>query len=144
MNHQSTLSITTVITKNASKIAVSGLMTSMALLATTVNAAEDTASSIPIDMSGMNITKHEIAVMQVLSEICPPMLQDNQKQRFYQSYNLQLHELMPTLEDPVAAIQYLSTQQDYRQILQGIRSWTMQFPKQDNKAICEDLVNAEF
>ena len=59
------------------------------------------------------------------------------------SYNVQLHELMPSLEDPKAAIQYLSTQQDYRQILQGIRSWTMGFSKQENKALCEDLANAE-
>ncbi len=106
--------------------------------------AADSVSTIPLDMSGMSITKHEIAVMQVLSEICPPMLKSNQKQRFYKSYNLQLQELMPSLEDPKAAIQYLSTQQDYRQILQSIRSWTMGFDKQENKALCEDLANAEY
>jgi len=97
-----------------------------------------------LPISGINITKHEIAVMHVLSEICPPMLTGKQKQRFYKSYNVQLHELMPSLEDPKAAIQYLSTQQDYRQILQGIRSWTMGFSKQENKALCEDLANAEY
>ncbi|GAF58319.1 hypothetical protein JCM18903_443 [Psychrobacter sp. JCM 18903] len=107
-------------------------------------AANNSATTIPLDMSGINVTKHEIAVMQVLSEICPPMLNGKQKQRFYKSYNVQLHELMPSLEDPKAAIQYLSTQQDYRQILQGIRSWTMGFSKQDNKALCEDLANAEY
>ena len=107
-------------------------------------AANNPATTIPLDMSGINVTKHEIAVMQVLSEICPPMLNGKQKQRFYKSYNVQLHELMPSLEDPKAAIQYLSTQQDYRQILQGIRSWTMGFSKQDNKALCEDLANAEY
>ncbi|WP_227514269.1 MCR_0457 family protein [Psychrobacter urativorans] len=110
----------------------------------TTNAAPNTATTIPLDMSGMNITKHEIAVMQVLSEICPPMLKGNQKQRFYKSYNMQLRELMPSLEDPKAAIQYLSTQQDYRQILQGMRSWTMSFAKQDNQELCEDMANAEF
>lgn len=126
----------------ATKVGMAGLMTSMALLSSTAFAAPST--TIPLDMSGMNITKHEIAVMQVLSEICPPMLSGNQKQRFYKSYNVQLHELMPSLEDPKAAIQYLSTQQDYRQILQSIRSWTMSFSKQDNKSICEDLANAEY
>lgn len=132
-------------TKNTvGKIGTAGLVTAIAMMSQTANAASNNASTtIPLDMSGMNITKHEIAVMQVLSEICPSMLSGNQRQRFYKSYNTQLHDLMPTLEDPKAAIQYLSTQQDYRQILQSIRSWTMSFSKQDNKALCVDLANAE-
>ncbi|WLG14487.1 hypothetical protein Q6344_03880 [Psychrobacter cibarius] len=132
------------IAKTASKISLAGLVTSVAMLSQASFAANNSATTIPLDMSGINVTKHEIAVMQVLSEICPPMLNGKQKQRFYKSYNVQLHELMPSLEDPKAAIQYLSTQQDYRQILQGIRSWTMGFSKQDNKALCEDLANAEY
>ena len=144
MNNQSILSIASVIANTASKIGIAGLITSVAMLVQASHAANNPATTIPLDMSGINITKHEIAVMQVLSEICPPMLSGNQKQRFYKSYTVQLHELMPTLEDPKAAIQYLSTQQDYRQILQGIRSWTMGFSKQDNKALCEDLANADY
>ena len=144
MNNQSILSIASVIAKTASKVGLAGLITSVAMLSLATNAASNSATTIPLDLSGVNITKQEIAVMQVLSEICPPMLTGKQKQRFYKSYNVQLHELMPSLEDPKAAIQYLSTQQDYRQILQGIRSWTMGFSKQDNKALCEDLANAEY
>ncbi|KAA0914073.1 MCR_0457 family protein [Psychrobacter sp. ANT_WB68] len=144
MNNQSILSIASVIAKTASKVGLAGLITSVAMLSQATNAASNSATTIPVDLSGVNITKHEIAVMQVLSEICPPMLTGKQKQRFYKSYNVQLHELMPSLEDPKAAIQYLSTQQDYRQILQGIRSWTMGFSRQDNKALCEDLANAEY
>ncbi len=134
---------TTTIKKIALRVSIAGFIASIAMLAQTANAA-DNVSTIPLDMSGVNITKHEIAVMQVLSEICPPMLNSRQRQRFYKSYNNQLHELMPTLEDPKAAIQYLSTQQDYRQILQSIRSWTLGFSKQDNKALCEDLANAKY
>ena len=144
MNNQSILSIASVIAKTASKVGLAGLITSIAMLSQATNAASNSATTIPLDLSGINITKHEIAVMQVLSEICPPMLTGKQKQRFYKSYNVQLHELMPSLEDPKAAIRYLSTQQDYRQILQGIRSWTMGFSRQDNKALCEDLANAEY
>ena len=147
MKNQSILSMismkTKTVSKMASKAGMVGLMGSAALFAQTSTAA-DNVSTIPLDMSGVSVTKHEIAVMQVLSEICPPMLNKKQKQRFYKSYNIQLHQLMPTLEDPKAAIQYLSTQQDYRQILQSIRSWTLGFSKQDNKALCEDLANAEY
>ena len=134
---------TKTVIKTASKIGIAGLITSIAMLGQSANAANN-VSTIPLDMSGMNITKHEIAVMQVLSEICPPILNGNQKQCFYKSYNVQLKELMPTLDDPKAAIQYLSTQQDYRQILQSMRSWTLSFSKQDNKALCEDLANASY
>ncbi|GAF53911.1 MULTISPECIES: MCR_0457 family protein [Psychrobacter] len=144
MNKQSILSIASVIANTASKVGIAGLITSVAMLSQASNAANNSGTTIPLDMSGINITKHEIAVMQVLSEICPPMLNGKQKQRFYKSYTVQLHELMPSLEDPKAAIQYLSTQQDYRQILQGIRSWTMGFSKQENKALCEDLANADY
>ena len=144
MNNQSILSIVSILAKTASKVGLAGLITSVAMLSQATNAASNSATTIPLDLSGVNITKHEIAVMQVLAEICPSMLSGKQKQRFYKSYNVQLHELMPSLEDPKAAIQYLSTQQDYRQILQGIRSWTMGFSKQDNKALCEDLANAEY
>lgn len=144
MKNQSILSVASVIAKTASKVGFAGLITSIAMLSQATQAASNSSTTIPLDLSGVNITKHEIAVMQVLSEICPPMLNGKQKQRFYKSYNVQLHELMPSLEDPKAAIQYLSTQQDYRQILQGIRSWTMGFSKQENKALCEDLANAEY
>ena len=144
MKNQSILSIASVIAKTASKVGLAGLITSIAMLSQATQAASNASTTIPVDLSGINITKHEIAVMHVLSEIFPPMLTGKQKQRFYKSYNVQLHELMPSLEDPKAAIQYLSTQQDYRQILQGIRSWTMGFSKQDNKALCEDLANAEY
>lgn len=142
MNKQSIVSVMR--SKNSKtiiKASIAGLLASLAVIS---NAANSNVATIPVDLSGMNITKHEIAVMQVLSEICPPMLSGAQKQRFYKSYNMQLRELMPTLEDPKVAIQYLSTQQDYRQILQGIRSWTMGFSTQDNKAICEDIANAKF
>lgn len=142
MKNQSILSTVFIAKKLMTKVGIASLALSATMLSQATNAAEVT-TTIPLDMSGMNITKHEIAVMQVLSEICPPMLYGNQKQRFYKSYNVQLRELMPSLEDPKAAIQYLSTQQDYRQILQGIRSWTMGFSKSENKALCEDLANAE-
>lgn len=144
MTNSSISSVVSMTKNTVGKIGTAGLVTAIAMMSQTANAASNNASTtIPLDMSGMNITKHEIAVMQVLSEICPSMLSGNQRQRFYKSYNTQLHDLMPTLEDPKAAIQYLSTQQDYRQILQSIRSWTMSFSKQDNKALCVDLANAE-
>ena len=100
MKNQSILSIASVIAKTAPKFGLAGLITSAAMLSQASFAANNPDTTIPLDMAGVNITKHEIAVMQVLSEICPPMLNGNQKQRFYKSYGVQLHELMPSLDDP--------------------------------------------
>jgi hypothetical protein len=66
MKNQSILSIASVIAKTASKIGLAGLITSVAMLSQASNAANNPATTIPLDMSGINITKHEIAVMQVL------------------------------------------------------------------------------
>ena len=74
MKNQSILSIASVVTKVAVKVGFAGLITSIAMLSQATNAAANSSTTIPLDMSGVNITKHEIAVMQVLSEICPPML----------------------------------------------------------------------
>lgn len=126
------------------KLGMAGLLASLPLLSQVANAANNVPTTIPVDMSGINITQHEIAVMHVLSEICPPMLRGKQKQRFFNAYNTKLHQLMPTLDDPKAAIQYLSTQQDYREVLQTIRVWTMQFSKKDNQLLCQDMANGAF
>lgn len=94
---------------------------------------------ITIDMSQVSTTKNEIAVLQVLSEICPPMLNKNQQAGFANAYNVELHNLLPTISNPKQAIQYLSTQADYKQILAETRAWTLQYPVAENKAICVDL-----
>lgn len=130
--------------KALSKLGMAGMLVSLALMSQIASAANNVSTTIPVDMSGINITQHEIAVMHVLSEICPPMLRGNQKQRFFNAYNAKLHQLMPSLEDPRSAIQYLSTQQDYREVLQTIRVWTMQFSKKDNRLLCQDMANGAF
>lgn len=101
-------------------------------------------TKIAIDMSQMAATKNEIAVLQVLSEICPPMLGKNQQQGFANAYNIELKKLMPSLSNPKEAIQYLSTQQDYKKILADTRQWTLSYPKAENKEICTDLATYQY
>lgn len=117
-----------------------GLMVHTANAATNVN----DSSLIPVGLSNITTTKHELAVMQVLSEICPPMLNSRQKQKFYRTYNTELKNLLPSIQDPKAVMQYLATQQDYKNVLKSIRSWTMGFSEQENKALCEELAEASF
>lgn len=116
------------------------LMILVALSATANAVAEEKPSdNIAIDISQLSTTKEEVAVLQVLSEICPPMLNKKQQQGFNTAYSSELKKLMPSISEPRMAIQYLSTQQDYKQILNETRQWTLGYPKDENKAVCTEL-----
>lgn len=106
--------------------------------------AQTPNAKIAIDMSQLSTTKNEVAVLQVLSEICPPMLNKNQQKSFNTAYNVELKKLMPTISDPKLAVQYLTTQQDYKQILNETRQWTLAYPKSENKQVCTELATASY
>lgn len=99
--------------------------------------------NLTIDMSDVVTTKDEVAVLQVLSEICPPMLNKKQQQNFANAYQLELHRLLP-VSDPKMAMQYLATQQDYKKILHDTREWTLGFSKKENKELCIEIADSEF
>ena len=63
---------------------ISQAMIGMLLMSVTVSGiAEDKSNdTIAIDMSELSTTKEEVAVLQVLSEICPPMLNKSQQTGF--------------------------------------------------------------
>lgn len=119
------------------------VMASSALSLTAV-AQDQPATSYSIDISQLATTKEEIAVLQVLSEICPPMLTKPQQQGFINAYNHELQNLMPSIQEPRLAIQYLSSQQDYKQTLNDTRQWTLSYPKDENKAVCLELANSQY
>lgn len=118
----------------------------MMLMGVTVSGiAEDkTSNTIAIDMSELSTTKEEVAVLQVLSEICPPVLNKSQQAGFSTAYNAELKKLMPTISDPRLAVQYLSTQQDYKQILNETRQWTLSYPKAENLEVCKELATSKY
>ena len=125
---------------------ISQAMIAMLLMGVTVSGiAEDkNGDTIAIDMSELSTTKEEVAVLQVLSEICPPMLNKSQQTGFNTAYNVELKKLMPTISDPRLAVQYLSSQQDYKQILNETRQWTLSYPKADNLQLCKELASSKY
>lgn len=123
-------------------VAVSLSMNSIAADNSNNSATDDRSYSI--DISQLSTTKEEVAVLQVLSEICPLMLSKQQQQSFLVAYDHELKNLMPTISEPRMAVQYLSSQQDYRQILNDTRQWTLSYPKADNKEVCLELANAQY
>lgn len=91
-----------------------------------------------LDLSLIEVTPHELALTQVLSEICPPLLNTIQKQKFSESYQLQLQSLMPAL-DTAIAMKQINRQREYRAILNDIRKWTLSYPNEENKALCVEF-----
>lgn len=124
------------------KLVLAICATAFAMSVTVSAVAADDTNTIAIDMSELSTTKEEVAVLQVLSEICPPMLNKKQQQGFATAYNVELKNLMPTITDPRMAVQYLSTQQDYKQILEETRQWTLGFSNADNKQVCQELADS--
>ncbi|MGK8252487.1 MCR_0457 family protein [Moraxella lacunata] len=69
------------------------------------------------------------------------MLHGRQRDRFYEAYDSQLRAFIPNADDPEEVLVYLSTQQDYRAVLQNVRSWTKSFPPNENRELCVDFAN---
>lgn len=87
----------------------------------------------------ISVSQYELALAQVLSEICPPMLNKEQQVKFYEAYQSQLKVFIPTSGDPNETLRYLSNQRNYQIILQNMRTWTASFPVQENQKLCQDF-----
>lgn len=102
---------------------------------------DKTADFVRQDLSHIDATPHELAFLQVLSEICPPMLSDQQKPLFAKAHNEQLVYFMPNLNVRAAMLQ-ISTQNEYKKALKWARIWTKSFPVHENKALCVEFASS--
>ncbi|OOR85416.1 hypothetical protein B0180_01090 [Moraxella canis] len=87
----------------------------------------------------LTATQYELALIQVLSEICPPVLNARQKANFNRAYDRQLRIFMPRSADPYQSLRQLSTQREYRMVLHNVRAWTASFPASENRALCYEF-----
>lgn len=106
---------------------------------TTPNKTNDT----PIDFSAIEAMPHELAFTQVLSEICPYLLDDDKQAGFANAYEAYLQLFMPNL-DTRLVMQHYNDQKDYRTILEGERRRTLSYPIDENRALCVDIVDTPF
>lgn len=87
----------------------------------------------------LTASQYELALIQVLSEICPPMLTRDERTQFYEAYQSQLRKFFPEVENPNDTLRRFSTNPEYNTILQNIRTWTANYPTSENKAVCQDF-----
>lgn len=125
-------------------VAIMGMLVvgsgSMAQAASQSEATPNTDKTIAVTQP-LQTTKEEIAVIQVLSEVCPPLLTQQQNQKFRFGYNAYLASMLPDFDQPAVVLQYLADQTDYRKILAETRQQTALFSSEDNRAVCIELAN---
>lgn len=96
-----------------------------------------------LDLSSVDVSPHELALTQVLSEICPRLLGVSKQKDFMQSYEMHLKLLIPNA-DSKAVMAHFNRQKEYRAILEGVRRWTLSYPASENKALCLEIAEASF
>lgn len=123
------------------------LLAFLSFVGLTIGASQANAftSNMPIkmtdtllDLSTMEVSPHELALTQVLAEICPAFLNAPQKQKFQESYKKQLQALMPEF-DPTLVMTQMNRQKEYRNTLKSVRAWTVSYPKEENRALCVEF-----
>lgn len=87
----------------------------------------------------VTVSQYELALAQVLSEICPAMLTKEEREQFNEAYHKQLRKFIPKVENPSEILRRLSGQQEYRLALQKVRSWTADYPDSENHALCQEF-----
>lgn len=92
----------------------------------------------------ITVSQYELALIQVLSEICPPVLNEKQRARFDKAYNNQLRQFMPRSSNPQQSLRQLSMQRDYRAVLHNVRTWTASYPAAENRALCREFAEMSF
>lgn len=98
-------------------------------------AAEDNIEVTPMH----NVTNHELAAIYVLSEICPSMVSDQAK--FNAGYQKLAKEYLPTENNPVARLELLSQQANFKSILAEAQNDAKAAGDDKNQQICEELTS---
>lgn len=88
-----------------------------------------------------DVDNYVLALAQVISEMCPTLLNNQLKSNFDVGFRHEMNTLLPVGSNPDSAFRRLSIQQDYQQALKSVKSWTKDFSRQENIALCEEIAN---
>lgn len=99
--------------------------------------AEKAENNIEITPA-IQTTKEEVAVVHVLSEICPDIIGKNEN--FNKGYERMLTDLLPGISDPVLAVEALSEEGDYQEVLSQARQNASKHSREDNREVCLEMV----
>ncbi len=97
------------------------------------------AENIDLSASAQKVSKHELAAIYVISEICPDLVGSQEQAAFNQGYNKLLKENMPESKNPASALKALAAEKSFAPILKEARSDAAKAGDAKNKEICKEL-----
>lgn len=102
------------------------------------------AQSNPSNQSGNNledlaIVRYPVALLQVLSEICPALLPKDEQSRFVVAHEAELKERLPMVKDPKQLLIAFNNEPEYQSVLASVRTWTLSFAKSENAELCHEF-----
>lgn len=89
-------------------------------------------------VSQQQSSMHEVAAIQVLSEICPQIIGKNRN--FDSGYHLLLSDFLPGFKDPELALQALNENEDYLKALKTEREEAAKSTRENNREVCLGVI----
>lgn len=90
---------------------------------------------------GQGTSQEEIATIDVLNEICPKILGTNNNKNFSKGYANLITQMLPSIKNPVAAVQAMHTDPDYMKIYNNARVNTLKEKEDDNRDVCLEVLH---
>jgi hypothetical protein len=90
---------------------------------------------------GQGSSPEEIATVDVLKEICPEIIGTNNNKNFSKGYNILIKHMLPSIKDPVAAVQAMHTDPDYMKIYDNARVSALKEKVEDNREVCLEVLH---
>ena len=102
----------------------------------------DTKAQVEVESDqGQGTSQEEIATIDVLNEICPKILGTNNNKNFSKGYNNLITHMLPSIKNPVAAVQAMHTDADYMKIYDNARINTLKEKEDDNREVCLEVLH---
>jgi hypothetical protein len=86
-------------------------------------------------------TMEEVATVDILTEICPKLLDSSQVSAFNAGYERLITELLPNIPTPVVGIKTLHDDAEYKAQLETAREDAASVSVEENRQVCLDVLN---
>ncbi len=127
-------------TKTLTATCISILLITSGHAATKSNKAAENPGQVVVENAN-GASQEEIATVDVLNEICPQILGQNNNKNFRKGYSNLLSELLPSIKNPVLSVQSMHTDPAYMSILENARTKAVAEKVEDNREICLEVLH---
>jgi hypothetical protein len=109
----------------------------LSVCAVNVSAAQNTVEL----KQSLPTTMEEVATVDILTEICPKVLDSAQVGAFNTGYQRLLTEMLPNIPSPASSIKTLHDDAEYKALLDTAREDAASVSVEENRQVCLDVVS---